>query len=63
MNKQKKEKDKEYFLKGFKMLLSQEETVDNFLSVLEEYRIAQKNKEDAIVKLTNEIKIIKKLKV
>ena len=54
---------KEYFLKGFKMLLSQEETVDNFLSVLEEYRIAQKNKEDAIVKLTNEIKIIKKLKV
>ena len=45
------------------MLLSQEETVDNFLSVLEEYKIAQKNKEDSIDKLNNEIKIIKKLKI
>ena len=63
MKKQNKEKDKEYFLKGIKMLLSQEEKLENFLSVLEEYRIAQKNKEDAIHKLNNEIKIIKKLKV
>lgn len=63
MNKQTKEKDKEYFLEGIKMLLSQEETIDNFLNVLEEYRIAQKNKEDAIDKLNNEIRIIKKLKV
>ena len=62
-NKQSKEKDKAYFLEGIKMLLSQEETVDNFLSVLEEYKIAQKNKEDSIDKLNNEIKIIKKLKV
>ena len=63
MNKQSKEKDKTYFLEGIKMLLSQEETVDNFLSVLEEYKIAQKNKEDSIDKLNNEIKIIKKLKI
>ena len=63
MNKQSKDKDKEYFLEGIKMLLSQDETVDNFLAILEEYRIALRNKEDAIDKLRNEIKIIKKLKV
>ena len=63
MNKQSKEKDKTYFLEGIKMLLSQEETVDNFLSVLEEYKIAQKNKEDSIDKLNNEIKIKKKIKI
>ena len=63
MNTQSKDKDKEYFLEGIKMLLSQDETVDNFLAILEEYRIALRNKEDAIDKLRNEIKIIKKLKV
>ena len=45
------------------MLLSQDETVDNFLSVLQDYRNAQKSKEEAIAKLYSEIKIIKKLKV
>ena len=63
MNKQKKEKDKQYFLEGIKMLLSQDETVENFLHVLAEYKIALINKENTIDKLRNEIKIIKKLKV
>ena len=63
MNKQKKEKDKQYFLEGIKMLLSQDETVENFLHVLTEYKIALINKENTIDKLRNEIKIIKKLKV
>ena len=63
MNKQTKKNDKEYFLEGINMLLSQDETVDNFLSVLQDYRNAQKSKEEAIAKLYSEIKIIKKLKV
>ena len=63
MIKQDKENDKQYFLEGIKMILVQEETVENFLSVLNEYRIAKKNKEDAIDKLNNEIRIIKRLKV
>ena len=63
MNKQTKENDREYFLEGINMLLLQDETVDNFLSVLQDFRNAQKLKEEAIAKLYSEIKIIKKLKI
>lgn len=59
----KKEKDKDYFLEGIKLLLIEGETIDNFADVLEDYKIALSNKEDQIDKLNNEIKIIKKLKV
>ena len=63
MNKSKKEKDKAYFLEGIKMLLLDEENIDNFLIVLEDYKKALENKKIMIDKLNNEIKIIKKLKV
>lgn len=63
MNQAKKEKDKNYFLEGMKLLLSEDETIDNFRTVLNDYKTALKNKEIAIDKLYNEIKIIKKLKI
>ena len=45
------------------MLLLQDENIDNFLNVLEDYKRALSNKEEAIDKLYNEIKIVKKLKI
>lgn len=63
MNQAKKEKDKNYFLEGIKLLLLDDETIDNFMTVLNDYKTALKNKEIAIDKLYNEIKIIKKLKI
>ena len=63
MNTSKKEKDKEYFLQGMKLLLASGETIDNFKSVLEDYKQALLQREDQIQKLNNEIKIIKKLRV
>ena len=63
MDKAKKDKDKQYFLEGIKLLLSDNETIDNFMNVLEEYKSSLNNKNLMIDKLNNEIKIIKKLKV
>ena len=63
MENSKKDKDKEYFYEGFKLMLSPGENIDNFKNVLNEYCIALKNKEDDTAKLYEEIKIIKKLKV
>ena len=63
MTQSKKDKDKEYFLDGIKMLLLPEENIDNFLSVLEDYKNALVNKLEMIDKLNYEIKIIKRLKV
>ena len=40
MNKSKKDKDKEYFLEGIKILLSQDENIDNFISVSGDYKKA-----------------------
>lgn len=63
MQNSKKEKDKEYFLQGIKLMFSQGETLDNFKEVLAEYNDALISKEDSIKKLHSEIKIIKRLKV
>ncbi len=63
MQKSTKDKDKQYFLGGIKMLLSEEETVDNFLTVLEDYKKSLSMKQDTEKKLYDEIKIIKKLKI
>lgn len=63
MQNAKKEKDKEYFLEGIKLMLSQGESLENFHVILNEYKNALNLKEDTINKLYNEIKIIKKLKV
>ena len=63
MQNAKKDKDKEYFLQGIKLMFSQGETLDNFKEVLVEYNDALISKEDSIKKLHAEIKIIKRLKV
>ena len=61
--KAKKEKDKNYYSEGMKMLFTQGETFENYKNVLEEYRDALVTRKDIIDKLYNEIKIIKKLRV
>lgn len=63
MNNAKKEKDKEYFSQGLEYILSVGETIDNFHQILEEYQKTLKLKEEAVDKLYDEIKIIKRLKV
>lgn len=63
MQNSKKDKDKKYFLEGINLLLLNDETVENFQDVFEDYKIALNNKLEQIDKLENEIKIIKKLKI
>lgn len=59
----KKEKDKNYYYEGIKMLLKNNETIDNYLSIYEEYKSAYEKRKAIIDNLYKEIKIIKKLKV
>lgn len=61
--KAKKEKDKNYYSEGMKMLFTQGETFENYKDVLEEYNVALVTRQEVIDKLYNEIKIIKKLRV
>lgn len=63
MENSKKDKDKEYFLEGINLMLSNGETTENFREILKEYNEALSNKENNVRKLYDEIKIIKKLKV
>lgn len=63
MEKSDKEKTKNYYLEGMKMLLQEGETLENYQKILDEYRNALVVRQDRIQKLYNEIKIIKKLKV
>ena len=63
MDKAKKEKDKNYYLEGIKQLLKNEETIDNYTTLYEEYKEAYNKRKAIIENLYNEIKIIKKLKV
>lgn len=63
MQNSKKDKDKEYFLEGIKLMLVKGETLDNFKSILEEFNETLKFKSEDIKKLYDEIKIIKKLKI
>ena len=63
MNKAKKEKDKNYYLEGMKMLLKDNETPENFESAYEEYQKAYETRKSIIENLYHEIKIIKKLRV
>lgn len=58
-----KDNDREYFLEGIHLMLSQGENIENFQNVLLEYRNALIAKQETIDKLNKEIKIIKKLKV
>lgn len=63
MEKAKKEKDKNYYLEGMKMLLKNNETLENYPSIYGEYKHAYESRKSIIDNLYNEIKIIKKLKV
>lgn len=61
--KAKKDKDKEYYREGMRMLFQTGETFENYQQVLTEYREAIATKENVKAKLYNEIDIIKKLKI
>ena len=63
MNKAKREKDKNYYLEGMKMLMKNNETPENYLEIYEQYKNAYETRKAMIENLFNEIKIIKKLKV
>lgn len=63
MDQAKKEKDKSYYYEGMKMLLKNNETVENYTSIYEEYKKAYETRKAMIDNLYKEIKIIKKLKV
>lgn len=63
MDQSNKEKTKNYYLEGIKLLLQQDETIENYKTVLNEYRQALITRQNRIQDLYNEIKIIKKLKV
>ena len=61
--KAKKEKDKQYYQEGMKMLFKQGENFENYKQVLDEYRQAIITRQDVKERLYQEIKIIKKLRV
>ncbi len=63
MEKATKEKDKNYYLEGIKILLKNNETLENCMSLYEEYKKAYETRKSMIDNLYKEIKIIKKLKV
>ena len=63
MDNAKKEKDKNYYFEGIKLLLKNEETLENASSIYEEYKKAYESRKAIIDNLYNEIKIIKKLKI
>ncbi len=58
-----KEKNKNYYYEGVKYLLKDQETMENYKQILNEYRNTLAIKEDMVDKLYQEIKIIKKLRV
>ena len=63
MNKAKKDKDKNYYLEGMKLLMKNNETPENYMEIYEEYKHAYETRKAIIENLYKEIKIIKKLKV
>ena len=63
MNKFKKEKDKENYFDYIKMLLKPNEKIENLDDLLREVSDTYISKQEALKKLYQEIKIIKKLEV
>jgi len=59
----KNEHTQNYYLNGMKCLLTGNETIDNYLEILNSYKNITNEKNEHIKKLFEEIKIIKKLKV
>ena len=58
-----KEKTKEYYYEGMRLLFQEGENFENCRQVLTEYKDALKSREELIKKLYAEIKIIKKLRI
>lgn len=63
MNSATKQKDKDYYLSGINLLLKNNETIENYKTLYDEYKNAYTIRKDIIENLYKEIKIIKKLKV
>lgn len=63
MEMAKKDKDKNYYYEGIKMLLQDGENIDNLEILYKEYTEAHSTRQAIIDNLYHEIKIIKKLKV
>ena len=63
MEHAKKDKDKNYYLEGIKLLLKPEEALENATNIYEQYKEAYETRKQIIDNLYNEIKVIKKLKV
>ncbi len=63
MEHAKKDKDKNYYLEGIKLLLKPEETLENATNIYEQYKEAYETRKQIIDNLYNEIKVIKKLRV
>jgi hypothetical protein len=63
MQKKSSEKGKEFYKNGINLLLSKNETLDNYKQVLVDYENAIAMKNHTLSKLKDEIKILKKLKV
>ena len=61
--KAKKDKEKDYYREGMKMLFAHGENFENYKQILDEYRQAIIIRQDVKEKLYNEIKIIKKLRI
>ena len=63
MEMAKKEKDKNYYYEGIKMLLQEGENIDNLEILYKEYTEAHSTRKAIIDNLYHEIKVIKKLRV
>lgn len=63
MLESKKEKDKQYYENGINLLLQDSETIQNYSTVLEEYRNTLQLRKEKLDKLNDEIKKIKKMKI
>jgi len=63
MENAKKDKDRNYYLEGIKLLLQPGETLENYLQVHEELKTSYEIRKAEIDNLYKEVKIIKKLKV
>jgi hypothetical protein len=59
---QKKDKKRDYYLEGMKMLLVQDETIENYQEILEEYETAYIVRKANIDNLFSEIKNIKRIR-
>jgi hypothetical protein len=63
MENAKKEKDKNYYLAGIKLLLQPGETLKNYMQVYEEIKTSYDLRKTELDNLYKEVKIIKTLKV